>query len=415
MEMRKDMQDLTRKKKDEGALSGILVAVIVGLYLTNVVSGIGRYIGLTSPMISLVSKVLILASIIRCATIFIYRFNFAMSLTTYILILVTAIQLVFFRENRQFLLGEGRGNAMDGTLGIFTVTILPAIYTICVIWDFDILLKRLQNAAALMSVFTLMVLMIYGGEAFEHYSMGFGNAMILPTCLTMTKAADENQKPLMKRATILLSVVDLFAEAMYGSRGAFVAVVGFTIYYFLWEQIRQRRIAAILETTGILLLAATYKKLLKIVNDFALKLGYYSRTLTSLASDKVSDSGRSNLYDPIKREIMDSPLKIRGINSDWESIGFYCHNWILEVLHAFGVLLGGIFCATIACMIGKVLWRGRTDSRSIVQICLTFAFFPVCLVSGSIWESTWFWTWFALYLLSNRSRSDASPQSMRGV
>lgn len=409
------MQNLIQEKRDDRALSGILVAVIVGLYLTNVVSGIGRYIGLTSPMISLVSKVLILASIIRCVTIFLYRFNFAMSFTTYLLILVISVHFVFFRENGQFLFGEGRGSIMDSTVVTFLIRILPAIYTITIIRDFDILLKRLQNAAALMSVFTLMVLMIYGGEAFEHYSMGFGNAMILPTCLTMTKAADENQKPLMKRATILLSVVDLFAEAMYGSRGAFVAVVGFTIYYFLWEQIRQRRIAAILETTGILLLAATYKKLLKIVNDFALKLGYYSRTLTSLASDKVSDSGRSNLYDPIKREIMDSPLKIRGINSDWESIGFYCHNWILEVLHAFGVLLGGIFCATIACMIGKVLWRGRTDSRSIVQICLTFAFFPVCLVSGSIWESTWFWTWFALCIVSNRAGSEASPQSRRGV
>lgn len=409
------MQSLIEEKRDDSALSFILVAVMTGLYLTNVVSGIGRYIGLTSPMITLAAKVIILCAIIRCALIFLYRINAAMAVTTYILLFVIAIQLAFFPENGQFLAGSGRGGVMESTVAMFVITILPAIYTISVIRDFDILLHRLQNAAALMSAFTLMVLMIYGGEAFEHYSMGFGNAMILPTCLTMTKAADENQKPLMKRATILLSVVDLFAEAMYGSRGAFVAVVGFTVYYFLWEQIRQRKPIAIVDTGVILLLAGTYKKLLKIVNDFANSLGYYSRTLTSLASDHVSDSGRSNLYDPIKREIMAAPLRIRGINSDWESIGFYCHNWILEVLHAFGVLLGGIFCATIACMIGKVLWRGRTDSRSIVQICLTFAFFPVCLVSGSIWESTWFWTWFALYLLSNRSRSDASPQSMRGV
>lgn len=409
------MQDLIQEKRDDRALAGILVAVIVGLYLTNVVSGIGRYIGLTSPTISLAAKVLILASIVRCATIFLYRFNFAMSLTTYLLILGILIQLVFFRENRQFLFGEGRGSIMDSTVATFLIRILPAIYTITVIQDFDILLKQLQNAAVVLSVLTLMILVVYGGDAFEHYSMGFGTAMLLPTFLTMTKAADAKQKPFVKQMALVLSVANVFAEAMYGSRGAFVAVVGFTVYYFLWEQIRQRKIIAIFETGGILLLAATYKKLLKIVNDFAVKLGYYSRTLTSLASDKVSDSGRSNLYDPIKREIMDSPLKIRGINSDWESVGFYCHNWILEVLHAFGVLLGGIFLAAITYMIGKVLWRGRTDSRTIVQICLTFAFFPVCLVSGSIWESTWFWTWFALCILSNRAGPDASPQSMRGV
>lgn len=406
------MQSPIEEKRDDSALSFILVAVMTGLYLTNVVSGIGRYIGLTSPMITLAAKVIILCAIIRCALIFLYRINAAMAVTTYILLFVIAIQLAFFPENGQFLAGSGRGGVMESTVAMFVITILPAIYTISVIRDFDILLHRLQNAAMVMSAFTLMILVIYGGDAFEKYSMGFGNAMILPTCLTMTKAAEANQKPLVKRTAVILSVVDVFAEAMYGSRGAFVAVVGFTVYYFLWEQIRQRKPIAIVDTGVILLLAGTYKKLLKIVNDFANGLGYYSRTLTSLASDHVSDSGRSNLYDPIKREIMAAPLRIRGINSDWESVGFYCHNWILEIVHAFGVLLGGFFCVAIATMIGKVLWRGRTDSRTIVQICLTFAFFPVCLVSGSIWESTWFWTWFALVLLSDGKNDKANPSSM---
>lgn len=408
------MQDLIQEKRDDRALSVILVAVIVGLYLTNVVSGIGRYIGLTSPTISLAAKAIILLSIVRCALIFLYRINAAMAVTTYILLFVIAIQLAFFPENGQFLAGSGRGGVMESTVAMFVTTILPAIYTISVIRDFDILLKRLQNTALVLSAFTLMILVIYGGDAFEHYSMGFGSAMILPTCFTMTTAADARQKPFVKRTALVLSVVDVFAEAMYGSRGAFVAVVGFTVYYFLWEQIRQRKPIAIVDTGVILLLAGTYKKLLKIVNDFANSLGYYSRTLTSLASDHVSNSGRSNLYDPIKREIMAAPLKIRGINSDWESVGFYCHSWILELLHAFGVIFGGIACVVIAAMIFKVLWRGRKDSRSILQICLIFAFFPVCLVSGSIWEDSWFWTWCALYFASNRAGSDASSQTMRG-
>lgn len=406
------MQSLIEEKRDDSALSFILVAVMTGLYLTNVVSGIGRYIGLTSPMITLAAKAIILLSIVRCALIFLYRINAAMAVTTYILLFVIAIQLAFFPENGQFLAGSGRGGVMESTVATFVITILPAIYTISVIRDFDILLHRLQNAAMVMSAFTLMILVIYGGDAFEKYSMGFGNAMILPTCLTMTKAADANQKPLVKRTAVILSVVDVFAEAMYGSRGAFVTVVGFTVYYFLWEQIRQRKPIAIVDTGVILLLAGTYKKLLKIVNDFANSLGYYSRTLTSLASDHVSDSGRSNLYDPIKREIMAAPLRIRGINSDWESVGFYCHNWILEIVHAFGVLLGGFFCVAIATMIGKVLWRGRTDSRSILMICLTFVFFPVCLVSGSVWESSWFWTWLALALLSDGKNDKTTPSSM---
>lgn len=401
-EERNDMQRLTQEERDERSLAFILVAILIGLYLTNVVSGIGRYIGLTSSAMSMAAKAIILCSIARCAFIFLYRVNAAMAFTTYILLLVIVIQLVFFPENGQFLAGRGRGSVMNSTVVTFLMTILPGIYTVSVIQDFDILLQRLQNAAMVMSGCTLAILVVYGGGAFEKYSMGFGNAMILPTCFTLTKAAQANQKPMVKQMAMLFSVVDIFAEAMYGSRGAFIAVVGFTVYYFLWEQIRQRKPIAIIETGAVFLLAGTYKKLLQLVNHVATSLGYYSRTLTSLASDHVSNSGRDRLYDPIKREIMAAPLKIRGINSDWESVGFYCHNWILEIVHAFGLLLGGFFCLAIASMIGKVLWRGRTDSKSILMICLTFAFFPTCLVTGSVWESTWFWTWLALFLLTEK-------------
>lgn len=407
------MQDIIQVKKDERALADILVAIVIGLYLTNVAVGIGRYVGFDSATISLAAKVLILGAIIRCALVFINRINFAMMLSTYILVFTIVVQGVFFPENRQFLLGEGRGSVMESTVATFVITILPAIYTIAVIQDFDILLRRLQNAAIGISAFTSAVILVYGGDAFEKYCMGFGIAMIFPTCLTITKAASSNMPSLMKQGCIALAVMDIFAITMYGNRGAFVAVVAFTVYYFLWEQIRQKKLIAILETGGILLVAGSYKQILKSINDFAQSRGYFSRTLMSLSSDKVSDSGRSRLYEPIQREILEAPLKIRGINSDWETVGFYCHNWALELLHAFGVLLGGFCCLMVLYEICKILWRGKTDSRSILLICLTFVFFPICLVSDSVWESTWFWTWLVLVLLPDSQNNNTTSSSMR--
>lgn len=76
------MQSLIQEKQDDSSLSFILVAVMTGLFLTNVVSGIGRYIGLTSPMITLAAKVIILCSIVRCAFIFLNRLNATMAVAT---------------------------------------------------------------------------------------------------------------------------------------------------------------------------------------------------------------------------------------------------------------------------------------------------------------------------------------------
>lgn len=391
------MQGSIQNQRDEQALANILAAIIIGLYLTNVMVGIGRFFGLTPSIVSLTSKILILGTIARCAAIFIYRINFAMTLTTYIFLLMTVIQQVFFPENRQYLLGSG--DFLNSTFFVFLLTVLPAVYTISVIQDFDILLKRLQDTGILISVCTLLILLAFGGEAFEKYCMGFAGAMILPTCTTITRAADDKQPCLLRRGAAMLAVVDVFTVAMFGSRGGFIAIVAFMLYYFLWEQIRQRKIVVILESVGILCLAGNYKKVLKTANDLALNMGFYSRTLMSLSSEKVDDSGRGSLYDVIKRDILEHPLQIRGINSDYEAVGWYCHNWFLEVLHAFGLLVGGLFCIVIIYLICQILWRGRKNARSIIQICLTFAFFPVCLVSGSIWLSTWFWTWLALCFL----------------
>ena len=59
------MQKLIQHQKDEKALADILAAVILGLYLTNVMVGIGRFIGLSASVVSLAAKLLILGAIAR--------------------------------------------------------------------------------------------------------------------------------------------------------------------------------------------------------------------------------------------------------------------------------------------------------------------------------------------------------------
>lgn len=384
-----------QKKADESSLANILAAIIIGLYMTNVVSGIGWHFGLTPSMVSLAGKILIFFALLRCLLIFVDRLNTAIFFSTFGFALVTAIQQVFFPNNAQYM--RGMGAFTNSTFFTFFVTVLPAMYTISAIWDFDVLLRRLQSTAVGLSLFTAGVLLIYGGGAFAQYSMGFASSMILPTCLVVTKASEgqtERWKTLLYAG---LSAVDVFSIAMYGSRGAFVAVTSFMLYFFLWERIKEGKIAAIAWSSGLLMLAGNYQSLLRRVNDWALNHGFDSRTLRLLSSEKFGDSGRSKIYGLAFRDLATEPFKIRGINYDYNRFGTYCHNWFLELLYAFGIFFGGICCAAIAFMLIKSLWKGARSSKETVQICLTFAFFPVCFVSGSIWVNTWFWCWVILF------------------
>lgn len=398
-----------QRVRDEYALAHVFSAIIIGLYLTNVAVGVGRFFGITSSMVSVISKVLILGTLIRCVFIYLERPVFVVFVSTLTFGIVSIIQTIAFPDNCQYM--RGRGSFFDSTFFIFLVTILPAIYTIAAIEDFDILLRCLQNTATALAWSTLLIIVLYGGTAFEKYSMGFAGAMILPSCLMVTRAAQPQESLWKKWMNIILAVVDVFAVAMYGSRGGFIAIVAFIVYYFLWNQIRRREPKAIPLSLGILALAGNYKKILKWLNEWVQSKGYFSRTLTSLSSDEIKDSGRSVIQAIIKGEIKENPLQIRGINADYDVIGAYCHNWFMELIYAFGIILGGICCIVIIWMMIRVLWNANTDSRSTMMICLTFAFFPVCLVSGSIWHSTWFWTWFTLYYLQNDSRPSGSSKN----
>ena len=383
--------------RDERALAHVFSAILIGLYLTNAASGVGRFYGITSPMVSLISKVLILGTLVRCVFIYLDRSLFVVCISTWIFGFVTLLQVVFFPDNCQYM--RGKGSFFDSTFFVFLVTILPAIYTISAVQDFDVLLNSLQNTAAGLSASTLLILVLYGGASFEKYSMGFAGAMILPSCFMVTRAAQPQAYLWKKWMNVILAVVDVFAVAVYGSRGGFVAIIGFILYFFLWNPVRRHESKAILLSLGTLTLAGTYKNILKWINNLVMSMGYHSRTLTSLSSEKVKDSGRSVIQEIIMGKIRANPLQIRGINADYDVIGAYCHNWFMELIYAFGVIIGGFCCIVVIWMMLRVLWKGNTDSRSTMMICLTFAFFPVCLVSGSIWLSTWFWTWFTLYYM----------------
>ena len=77
-------------------------------------------------------------------------------------------------------------------------------------------------------------------------------------------------------------------------------------------------------------------------------------------------------------------------------IGIYSHNFIIELLYEFGILLGVPFIIYIIYAIFKTVISKNNYYTNLLKILL-FNFFPLILWSATIWTSMFFWIWLLLF------------------
>ena len=139
------------------------------------------------------------------------------------------------------------------------------------------------------------------------------------------------------------------------------------------------------------------KEITVALSQISSKIGLNSRTLNLLLSNNINhDSGRRELWAIVLSEICVSPFSIRGINADYLLIGIYSHNFIIELLYEFGILLGVPFIIYIIYAIFKTVISKNNYYTNLLKILL-FNFFPLILWSATIWTSMFFWIWLLLF------------------
>lgn len=154
---------------------------------------------------------------------------------------------------------------------------------------------------------------------------------------------------------------------MGGGRGAFVYIVGITLFMMLYylKSSKKHRIKAIIIIALFAIISAYI-----IFNLGIMQTAGMGRVMDRL----TEDSGRQELYRSALDAFLSSPIIGCGVGSIWWTVGFYCHNMILDMLAETG-LVGTLFFLYIIWAILKRLLR-------LVNFDKTYLFFFFVMIGA---------------------------------
>lgn len=182
-------------------------------------------------------------------------------------------------------------------------------------------------------------------------------------------------------------VIDMLYCAMVcltgGGRGGFVSIVAITVF-MLYYYLKSSKSLNIHAFVIVLILFAVFVSLVNV-------LGVMQSSGMARVSEKLTeDDARVEMYKSAFNVFLSSPLFGKGIGSIWWTVGFYCHNIILDLLAETGIIGVGIFV--------KILWNTLTKLYKILMIEKVFLFFLLVLV-GELVHSMFSGYWIAAYKL----------------
>ena len=378
-----------RKRKTDYRLSLVVCWMMISLFLINAVHVLSSVISIPAEQISNISKgILVVLFLININRIF-KRIKLKLVFFLFAVAFVYIINLALVRNNPYFY----------STTNSFFINVLPIFIVVVTINDSEILLCLLTKVARVLVLLSLIVLLITQGRA-GGYSMGFANSLTLPVILVLydyykTRAS----------LKLVLSVLGTFVILILGSRGALIGIGVYTIVLLLkGVSSRRERIRSILFIVMILFVLVFYEELVNVAITFLGKFGVYSRTLYLFLNDRSHDSGRNVIYEAIIKEILNRPFSMHGIAGEYLlTNGFYAHNFVLELLCDFGVIVGGIAVGTIIWNALRTTINSVSRNKSDIEMMFLAASLPVMFVSGSIWTKTYFWLWIATILCKTKS------------
>ena len=141
------------------------------------------------------------------------------------------------------------------------------------------------------------------------------------------------------------------------------------------------------------------------LNEILINYGISSRTLDLLMQDNIHLSGRDVLYQIIIKNIAENPILGIGLAGDRKLLGTYSHNFLIEILSGFGVVIGGTIIVLIILI---SYWNFKSSDEiysNLFLIWFSVGFLPL-LVSGSYLTDFSFWIFLGIAIrgIKNKKR-----------
>lgn len=187
-----------------------------------------------------------------------------------------------------------------------------------------------------------------------------------------------------------------------GSRGPFLCVGIFVVLYYLRKIARSRRRMVII---GLLTMAAvalwlSYPFILRKLTGFMASHGMSSRFLTKLTQgDLTDDAGRAQIWSAAVKMIKENPwgygaMGSRHVISQYIFVA-HPHQFFLEVLIDFGVIIGGALIVFVLVSSARLLFMKDLEAWGDLY---TIFFARACqlLVSMTFWHGIGLWSCLAI-------------------
>lgn len=381
-------------RKDSERLSCMFSALIIMVFVTNAAAMLETQIHVSHHSVSVVLKFIIgllficnLGAIIRC----IDKRTVLLLLT---LSLIMTLNCLLLNDTQFFI----------KTVSEFLINVLPVAVIVSCIKQYDDLVKKIYSASIFVIALSIIVVVISDRSNAE-YSMGYSNSLVIPIIALLYHYYIKHNI-----TNILIALIGIIEIIMIGSRGALLGIGTFVILLLIKQMISSNNRGkkfAIISISIMTICAVNYNLIVTMLYNLASQLGYHSRTLWLIVNDSIThDSRRIQIYQQMIEEIQRNPFTMRGIAGEYViTNGGYSHNFVLELLIDFGVVIGGLLVILIILKAVHTLINGikKEDSYSMVSLILFSASFPEALVSGSFWISAYLWAWLLFGLWQKRT------------
>ncbi len=235
-------------------------------------------------------------------------------------------------------------------------------------------------------------------ERVSVYNMSFSYGILLPVLTFFTWGIKKK-----KILPILFALIGVFEILVYGSRGALAVVMCYFVLYLFWGwRPKKQYVKGLVLFTiifGTIILMFSSEILLLLLDKFYLLLqanGYSSRTLRTIiyATSRTEDRF-TEIWPNVMELIFNNYGLGCGVYADHYYLGGFCHNFILEIILDFGIILGGFILFYIAKELVFILKRCKDDVwQSYFLIIIPFWFMRL-MFSSSFWYEGTFWTFLA--------------------
>ncbi|MBQ8291232.1 MAG: hypothetical protein IJX88_01805 [Clostridia bacterium] len=220
----------------------------------------------------------------------------------------------------------------------------------------------------------------------------------LPCIIILYYSGREEKKPL----NLILSFSGMFFIFIGGCRGALLTLF---VALFIWELLRpeeKRLYKTIGLAFGIILIMVIMFNLgviAKSLDGFFKSFGYSSRLLKKMIKqdDLLNSLQADNRVDLYSKIFNDLNILGHGVFGDWFLLNTYTHNFLLEVLYDFGIIIGSGLLILVVWFCIASYKNARQDKASLFFWVVFFSLLIIkMMVSSSYLTDSCLWMFFGV-------------------